>query len=226
MKKIICYNLKTFKEKYDETLHNYLEEWEDNSPLSFLLQYEEFYKKCIDNVTLNEPILTGEGNSRRIITPKAFSIKEIHDNIEYGTNKNFEYHHENNNIQSEEYIIRNERINIYQNYRNSFEKILNFINDKKDSTENNNLNKDTFEPLEWRHSKLMLTELVKALILNNCFDKNISDKEVFRKFKTFFGVDEYDHDDKIRDIRKRKNDVTKFISQLETSLMTWYNKED
>jgi hypothetical protein len=72
--------------------------------------------------------------------------------------------------------------------------------------------------LHWQGSKLEFTELTKALILSKKFNAELTDKEIFKRLKTFLNIEEFNHNDKIKDIRNRSKDLTPFINILETSL--------
>lgn len=75
--------------------------------------------------------------------------------------------------------------------------------------------------LHWQGSKLEFTELTKALILSKKFNAELSDKEIFKRLKTFLNIEEFNHNDKIKDIRNRTKDLTPFINILETSLTNY-----
>lgn len=222
--KIICFNLKTFKEKYSETLNNYKAEWEDNSELSFLLEYKEFYKECLKNVSLKEPELSGEGNSKKYIEPQSLSIKEIHDNIESNLLENFEYHDESSDIQMEEHLIRIERIKTYKKYQISFQAIIKLIESEIESIESNNLKSEFFEPLKWNKRDVDLVELFTALFESNCFEQGIKEHLIFAKFKYLFGIDNLSYGDLRRRIKDRKKTNSVFIEELYRALKNWATK--
>lgn len=85
---------------------------------------------------------------------------------------------------------------------------------------------NTNNSLNWQGTKLEFTELVKALIVANKLDANLTQTEIFKRLKQFFNVDEFNHDDKLKDIRKRTNTTTPLINILETSLDNWIKSKD
>lgn len=85
---------------------------------------------------------------------------------------------------------------------------------------------DILEPLNWNGTELQLTELTKALIQSNLINKELTQKDIFKRLKMFFQIDDFNENDKLKDIRKRTKDKTRLINILETSLTTWITNKD
>ena len=89
-----------------------------------------------------------------------------------------------------------------------------------------NIAVDNIEPLKWKGSKLELTELSKALIELSLISPQLTQKEIFKRLRAFLQVDDFNENDKLKDIRKRTNTKTPLLNKLETSLNHWIHKED
>ena len=89
-----------------------------------------------------------------------------------------------------------------------------------------NIAVDNIEPLKWKGSKLELTELSKALIELSLISPQLTQKEIFKRLRAFLQVDDFNENDKLKDIRKRTNTTTPLLNILETSLNHWIHKED
>lgn len=85
---------------------------------------------------------------------------------------------------------------------------------------------NNIEPLKWEGSKLELTELSKALIELELISPNLTQKEIFKRLRAFLQVDDFNENEKLKDIRKRTNTKTPLLNKLETSLNNWIHKED
>ena len=112
-----------------------------------------------------------------------------------------------------------------------FPKILAFLEGKKTEMDNQlNPNPHTvmteIEKLKWQGTKLEFTELIMALVQSNMLNSELTQKEIFKRMKLFFNVDEFNENDKLKDIRKRTNTPTPFINTLETSLSNWIKAKD
>ena len=80
--------------------------------------------------------------------------------------------------------------------------------------------------LSWNGTNLQLTELIKSLIESNLLNHELSQKEVFKRFTDFLQVDEFDENDKIRDIRKRTHTKTPLLNLLEKSINSYITNKD
>jgi len=80
--------------------------------------------------------------------------------------------------------------------------------------------------LKWEGTPLQLTELTKALCESKMIGIGLTQKDVFERMRLFFEVDEFNENDKLKDIRKRTLTETPLINTLETSLRNWIKKKD
>ena len=85
---------------------------------------------------------------------------------------------------------------------------------------------NNIEPLKWEGTKLELTELAKALIELSFISPELTQKEIFKRLRVFLQVDDFNENEKLKDIRKRTNTKTPLLNKLETSLNNWIHKED
>jgi hypothetical protein len=85
---------------------------------------------------------------------------------------------------------------------------------------------NNIEPLKWKGSELELTELSKALIELDFISPKLTQKEIFKRLRAFLQVDDFNENDKLKDIRKRTNTPTPLLNKLENSLNNWIHKKD
>ena len=85
---------------------------------------------------------------------------------------------------------------------------------------------NNIEPLKWKGSELELTELSKALIELGLISPDLTQKEIFKRLRAFLQVDDFNENDKLKDIRKRTNTPTPLLNKLEISLEHWIHKKD
>lgn len=79
--------------------------------------------------------------------------------------------------------------------------------------------------LQWNGTELQFTELTKALYETKLISPEIkTQKEFFNRMKQFFNVNDFNENDKIRDIVERSNESPKFIYLLETTLNNYISK--
>ena len=78
--------------------------------------------------------------------------------------------------------------------------------------------------LHWQGSELEFAELVKALLLTKKLNPELKEVEIFKRLKLFFNIKEFDHTDKIRNVKERTKGVPLFINILETALNNWAEK--
>lgn len=118
MSKIICYTFNEYQSKYPELLKNYLDEYIDNTDLLFWNEQKDFYKECLNNVTL-EKTNKGFDKLNAPFEPLSISIEEIHytlnESISVVGGKNVKH------------SVTNETKIKYDNSFKSFSKILEFI---------------------------------------------------------------------------------------------------
>ena len=103
------------------------------------------------------------------------------------------------------------------------EKIKNMI---ESPLSESNIAINNIEPLKWKGSELELTELSKALIELGLINPDLTQKEIFKRLRAFLQVDDFNENDKLKDIRKRTNTKTPLLNKLETSLNNWIHKKD
>jgi hypothetical protein len=80
--------------------------------------------------------------------------------------------------------------------------------------------------LSWQGTDLQFAELSKALKESNLVSPELSQKELFKRLKLVFNVNDFNESDKLKEVRKRTKDLTPTINILETGLINWINKND
>jgi hypothetical protein len=113
----------------------------------------------------------------------------------------------------------------------SIKKRNEFLNDKKIQLTSLSHQIETeqtkmINSLNWQGTNLEFAELVKALFEANKLNPELKQTEIFKRLKQFFNIDEFNENDKLKDIRKRTNTTTPLINILETSLNNWITKKD
>jgi hypothetical protein len=105
-----------------------------------------------------------------------------------------------------------------------------FLNEKKIQLTTQTQQKQTLphteNSLKWQGTNLEFTELVKALFEANKLNPDLTQTEIYKRLKLFFNIDEFNENDKLKDIRKRTNTKTPLLHVLETSLNNWITKKD
>lgn len=115
----------------------------------------------------------------------------------------------------------------FRNFELSLNRIFDELERKKTFLEASYISSENnIDGLNWQGSELQLTELIKALIENNSLNPNLTDKEIFRRFRLFFNVGDFNHTQKLQDIKKRTKDLTPFVNALEISLSNWVKKDN
>jgi hypothetical protein len=112
--------------------------------------------------------------------------------------------------------------------RFSLKKRSSFLNDKKErlTTQPQQVVTALENSLNWQGTNLEFTELVKALFESKKLNPELKQIEIFKRLKQFFNIDEFNENDKLKDVRKRTSTTTPFINILETSLNNWIKKKD
>jgi hypothetical protein len=113
----------------------------------------------------------------------------------------------------------------------SNKKKLEFLNDKvaqftEHSVKEYHEKKNETNSLKWQGTNLEFTELVKALFEANKLNPELKQTEIFKRLKLFFNIDEFNENDKLKDIRNRTITKTPLLNVLETSLNNWITKKD
>ncbi|MFJ1321996.1 RteC domain-containing protein [Capnocytophaga canis] len=79
--------------------------------------------------------------------------------------------------------------------------------------------------LQWKGEAIELTELVQALIESKLLNPELTQKEIYSRFKAFFEID-FDHEDKKKKIKKRTNTLTPFLEKLMISIENFIDGKD
>ena len=222
MSKEIIYSIKEYQEKYNSSWEKYFLEYEEIEEIDFINDEIENYNICLRLV--NFPIDKIFNTFFRVefgINLKSFTIsKEAYDFIFADENDDYYYKIYNDIVETSR--ISGAKIDIEKKIKQArlmFAKIISFLETKKAGHgTNNQMIMKVENTLNWQGSKLEFTELTKALILSKKLNAELTDKEIFKRLKTFLNIEEFNHNDKIKDIRSRTKDLTPFINILETSL--------
>lgn len=110
----------------------------------------------------------------------------------------------------------------------TYSKILSYLKDKKTqlTTQPKQMETALENSLTWQGTPLEFTELVKALFESNKLNPELKQNEIFKRLKHFFNIDDFNENDKLKDIRRRTNTTTPLINILETSLNNWIKNKD
>lgn len=229
MKETICYTFSDFNTKYPMLLTEFLNDWEDNTESEFLKLQQKLYNECIENTTITE--------DRSILKfcyaePKRNSIEEIHDKISEYVLIDEDYP-TGNLLSQKEYRIRVKDIDLCDKYNRSFKKILELINSNiKEAEPQQNesliINKSEENPntLKWHGTQLEFTELIKPLFELKIIGAGLSQKETFKRLRLFFEIENFNENDKLKDIRNRTNIPTPFLNTIEKTLNNWIKNKD
>lgn len=107
----------------------------------------------------------------------------------------------------------------FENYQLTFYKLK---LKKFQNLETPNLNNELY----WKGTDLQFAELVKALKESNLVSPELTQKELFKRLKNIFNVNDFNESDKLKEVRQRTKDLTPMINILETGLINWINKND
>ncbi len=217
MNEIICYTFDEYENKYKEMLKTYLNSYVDNTNLQFWNIQKEFYKECLINATL-EPTNKSFDKLLAPFEPVSISIEKIHFDI---NNEMFIVNEKN-----VKHSVTNENKIKYDNRYKSFNRILEFIENKIIETEQVPTQLQPLKKLDWQGTTLQFAEFAKALIESGFIGKVKNEKEVFEKMKQFFNVEEFDKSDKLKQVRKRTKELTPVINILEVALTNWIKRND
>jgi hypothetical protein len=183
MDRTIYFTYNDFENNYKNELQTFLDEWEDNSKLDFLEIQKHLYLECIDNTTITNNLWELR---YCYIEPKSGSLKKIQDII-----GEYVYFERENSIDlgyRERFRLRIKDIDLCNKYNRSFNKILNFINDKIENkiTEaapevNNKIQND--------NNLSDKIDFSSELIKNKKFDPNYFNEKGFELF--LYYIDNY-----------------------------------
>lgn len=218
MDESLCTTLREYKESYNIRLENHLKEYIDYDEFHFIKSELTAYQSYFNATNIKK----NDYNGSAIIDPVYSPVVE---NVEISNMKlmslmfNFE-------IPSNNYY----NIEVCEKLSVSFSKIIEFLTNLQNENTNITLTSDISpEPtptLNWTGTELELSELIKALIEAKKFSTESTQTEIFKRFRYFFNVKNFNENDKLRDIRNRTNTLSIFINKLETSLNNWIKAKD
>ncbi|GIJ95810.1 hypothetical protein CAPN001_03790 [Capnocytophaga stomatis] len=84
---------------------------------------------------------------------------------------------------------------------------------------------ENIKPLQWKGEAIELAELVQALIESKLLNPELTQKEIYSRFKAFFEID-FDHEDKKKKIKNRTNTLTPFLEKLMISVENFITGKD
>ena len=211
-------SLAEYKESYNTRLENHLKEYIDYDEFHFikseLTAYQSYYNAT--NIKKNDY------NGKIFIDPLYSPIVE---DVEINNIKlmqlmfNFE-------IRSNNYY----NVEVCEKLSVSFSKIIEFLTNLQNQKVNipimSDLPLESTSKLNWAGTELELSELIKALIQAKKISPELTQTEIFKRFKDLLNVSNFDESDKLKDIRKRTNTLTPFINTLEITLSNWIKAKD
>jgi len=195
---------KVYEKTYKERLSKFQEIYEDSEEIDFIKKELEVFLKPIGS---EEPF-------------KYSDIKQKTDLI-FTRKRTVDFLVQKAKITGYNIIVTGDEYDGALSYEK--EKIKNM---SESPLSESNIAINNIEPLKWEGSKLELTELSKALIELELISPNLTQKEIFKRLRAFLQVDDFNENEKLKDIRKRTNTKTPLLNKLETSLNNWIHKED
>ena len=195
---------KVYEKTYKERLSKFLEIHEDAEEIDFIEKELEAFSKPIGS---EEPF-------------KYSDIKQKTD-LTFTRKRTVSFLVQKAKIAGYNIIVTGDESDEALSYEK--EKIKNMI---ESPLSESNIAINNIEPLKWKGSELELTELSKALIELGLINPDLTQKEIFKRLRAFLQVDDFNENDKLKDIRKRTNTTTPLLNKLETSLNHWIHKED
>ena len=195
---------KVYEKTYKERLSKFQEIYEDSEEIDFIKKELEVFLKPIGS---EEPF-------------KYLDIKQKTDLI-FTRKRTVDFLVQKAKITGYNIIVTGDESDGALSYEK--EKIKNM---SESPLSESNIAINNIEPLKWEGSKLELTELSKALIELELISPNLTQKEIFKRLRAFLQVDDFNENEKLKDIRKRTNTKTPLLNKLETSLNNWIHKED
>jgi hypothetical protein len=195
---------KVYEKTYKERLSKFLEIHEDAEEIDFIEKELEAFSKPIGS---EEPF-------------KYSDIKQKTD-LTFTRKRTVSFLVQKAKIAGYNIIVTGDESDEALSYEK--EKIKNMI---ESPLSESNIAINNIEPLKWKGSELELTELSKALIELGLINPDLTQKEIFKRLRAFLQVDDFNENDKLKDIRKRTNTKTPLLNKLETSLNNWIHKKD
>ena len=195
---------KVYEKTYKERLSKFQEIYEDSEEIDFIEKELEAFSKPIGS---EEPF-------------KYSDIKQKTD-LTFTRKRTVSFLVQKAKIAGYNIIVTGDESDEALSYEK--EKIKNMI---ESPLSESNIAINNIEPLKWKGSELELTELSKALIELGLISPDLTQKEIFKRLRAFLQVDDFNENDKLKDIRKRTNTKTPLLNKLETSLNNWIHKKD
>jgi len=181
---------------------------------------EDFIEKEIEKINLREI----ENNSKWYLPDDEF-YKELRTDERF---KNKFINSEMSEEELKEYYLNSSffsqqrslyKPSEFENYRLTFYKLK---LKKFQKLETSTINSDLY----WKGTDLQFAELVKSLKECKLVSPELSQKELFKRLKTVFNVNDFNESDKLKEVRQRTKDLTPMINILETGLLNWIKKTD
>lgn len=216
--------LNKYKESYHIRLENHLKEYVDYDELHFIKFELEHYESSYHTANVkyrkielgsdpNFPFKDYEYCQDLIQTQGFLKLKVMQMIIDYDS--------PNTNLYN---------LELCEKLSQSFSKIITYLHQLQNELINSTVPtaiKQIHTPkLNWAGTELELSELIKALIIANKLNSELSQTEIFKRFRDFFNVSNFKESEKLNDIRKRSNTLTPFINTLEISLSNWIKAKD
>ncbi|ATA74910.1 RteC domain-containing protein [Capnocytophaga sp. H2931] len=129
----------------------------------------------------------------------------------------------------------------YKNFEISARRVLEFIEARREQLKNQPVpnfweaqpapvvseepQNQNIKPLQWKGEVIELAELVQALIESKLLNPELTQKEIYSRFKAFFEID-FDHEDKKKKIKNRTTTLTPFLEKLMISVENFITGKD
>jgi hypothetical protein len=233
----IITTFKDYKLTYSNRLINHLEQYEDFDEKHFIDNELDIYKSCY--ITSDFKLEKSEifrGNKKQKVD--YYHLGNYEGKLNEDVLKLLEDKKAKNEMNNDRHVHYQYEVDIElaSKFKQSFIKIIAFLNELKNVMEKNET-KETLKPqketnqnenlkLSWGGSKLELSELIKSLIEAKIISPELSQTEIFKRFNNFFNMEDFDHSDKLKEIRKRTKTTTPLINILEISLNNWIKAKD
>jgi hypothetical protein len=228
---MVTFKLSEYKEKYETLKNEFLHKNEDFDELNFIENEIENYKDCLlilnSNKTLAFSIFVDPLSQN--ITEDPSLVNLIEDPyLKIDSNIFREKRHLYLPLKQE--ILKNEKItgNLDESISSKkiiFNKIIAFLDEKKEKTEidRTNKNKEILKQ-KFHGSQVQFIELIKALIENE--NLKGTQKDIIENCKTFFDIEINNPNKTITDINKKNNgSETLFLDKLKTSLINYIKRK-
>ena len=223
MDKKIFTTLNEYKKSYNVNLENHLKEYIDYDELHFIKFQLTLYKSAYHSADVKYHKIE-LGSDRRFPNN---TYKFSHDILKPAISLHVEVWNMIKDYNSPRTNYFN--LELCEKLSHSFSKIIAYLNQLQNELLNENMLKNNqlqISKLSWEGSILEFTEVIKSLILTKKISTELNQKEIFRRLRDCFNIDDFNENDKLRDIRNRTNTTTPFINKLEISLNNWIKAKD